>query len=45
MTIAAFTDDTAEPFGITDAAEAALLAELKALRAEDVANGPGPELH
>jgi hypothetical protein len=43
VTIAAFTDDTADPFGITDAAEAALFAEIKALRAEDVANRPPPE--
>jgi hypothetical protein len=42
VTIAAFTDDTADPFGITDAAEAALLMEIKALRAEDVANRPPP---
>ncbi len=40
VTIAAFTDDSAEPFGITDAAEAALLAELNALRIDDVANRP-----
>lgn len=40
VTISAFTDDTAEPFAITDAAEMALLAEIKALRAEDVANRP-----
>lgn len=40
VTIAAFSDDTANPFAITDAAEAALLEELKALRAEDAATAP-----
>lgn len=41
VTIAAFTDDTAEPFGITGAAEAALLNELKLLRDAE-ASKPAP---
>lgn len=41
ITIAAFTDDTAEPFAITGAAEAALLNEIKPLRDGDAAK-PAP---